>query len=283
MLINISLLYKFKRDYMFRVIKLCLLLILILFCAKSTTFGQSVYNWDNKKDGRVLAASAVFWGGSRYLVAVANDVSVEQINALDKNNIWSFDRSAVDNLSPSTRGISDIFLYSSVSLPFLHYLNPTCRKEGFAITGMTLQAFFITDGITNFFKVSTRRLRPYTYNPNVSIDEKLKTEAKFSFISGHTSNTALFSVMSAKIYADIFPNSKLKPYIWTAALLIPSATGYFRYRSGRHFPTDVMGGFIVGASIGYLIPHLHKISTEELSFELLPVPNGMLLACHKMF
>jgi len=52
--------------------------------------------------------------------------------------------------------------------------------------------------------------------------------------------------------------SRWKPIVWTAAATIPAITGYLRVRGGRHFPTDVIGGYIVGAAVGCLVPHLHR-------------------------
>ena len=35
-------------------------------------------------------------------------------------------------------------------------------------------------------------------------------------------------------------------------------TAYLRVRAGKHFLTDVIAGYAVGATIGILVPHLHR-------------------------
>ncbi|MBN8679589.1 MAG: hypothetical protein J0M29_15270 [Chitinophagales bacterium] len=42
------------------------------------------------------------------------------------------------------------------------------------------------------------------------------------------------------------------------ASAIPAITGFLRMRAGQHFFTDVAVGYSIGATIGYLIPVLHR-------------------------
>ena len=70
----------------------------------------------------------------------------------------------------------------------------------------------------------------------------------------------------AKVYCDYHPelgNKKL--LIYSIAVLPPAFTGYFRYKGMKHFPTDVLTGFAVGAGTGLLIPHLHKKKNANLT------------------
>ena len=78
------------------------------------------------------------------------------------------------------------------------------------------------------------------------------------FFSGHTSSSAYFSFFTAKVFADTHPNSKWKPVVWGSAIALPAMTGYLRYKAGKHFPTDVIVGYGVGAAFGILIPELYK-------------------------
>jgi len=74
---------------------------------------------------------------------------------------------------------------------------------------------------------------------------------------------------AAKVFSDYHPNSKLRPYLWTAAALATGTTGYLRYRSGRHFPSDILVGAAVGTLSGILVPQFHKvkfIKNENVKF-----------------
>ena len=76
----------------------------------------------------------------------------------------------------------------------------------------------------------------------------------------HTSLSAAGSFFAARVFSDYYPDSKWKPVVWGAAVAIPAVTGYLRVRGGRHFPTDVIAGYAVGALAGWGVPALHKRS-----------------------
>jgi membrane-associated phospholipid phosphatase len=56
----------------------------------------------------------------------------------------------------------------------------------------------------------------------------------------------------------------LKPYIWGVAAAIPASVGYMRIKAGKHFLTDNLIGYGVGAAAGILIPELHKKANKNL-------------------
>lgn len=62
-------------------------------------------------------------------------------------------------------------------------------------------------------------------------------------------------------------------------MLSAAFVGYERVCSGEHFPTDVLAGALVGASIGVLVPHLHRHTPESppVWVGLAPVRGGAAL------
>lgn len=250
---------------------------MLSICIHAQDHTNHVYKWDPVKDPAIMAGGILTWGTGKYLKSNSEKISMEDLQFRNPQNIWLFDRSTADNYSESADQISDILLYSTMALPFVHYSGKVCRDQGLIIGAMALETFFITDGITNITKALIKRYRPYTYNQELPVEEKLSSSARYSFVSGHTSNTAAFGFFTAKVYSDLYPDSKWKPLIWTIGAGVPAATAYLRYKAGKHFPTDVIAGYALGASIGYLIPHLHKINNEERSIHLAPSSGGIVL------
>lgn len=70
--------------------------------------------------------------------------------------------------------------------------------------------------------------------------------------------TAANTFFFAEIFSEYYPESKWKPVVWGGAIAIPAVTGYLRVRGGRHYPTDVIAGYALGAAVGYFIPKLHE-------------------------
>jgi membrane-associated phospholipid phosphatase len=72
--------------------------------------------------------------------------------------------------------------------------------------------------------------------------------------------------------SDYHPDMKTeyKIGLWTFAAAVPFATAYLRVSAGKHFPTDVMTGYAVGAAIGWLVPHLHKKKKLPEGMSIMP-------------
>jgi membrane-associated phospholipid phosphatase len=244
---------------------------------------EHIYNWNWNKDGLVLATSVGAWGISNFLKSSADKIQASDIDMLNASNIWGFDIGAIDNYNLSAGKSSDYLLFGTFFMPLTHYFGHRCREQKFAIAGMMIESFFVADGIVNVLKATTKRFRPFIYNPDIPIEEKLNNQSRYSFVSGHTSNTAMIGFFSAKVFSDLYPDSKWKPFIWGAAITVPALTGYMRYKAGKHFPTDIIGGYLIGASVGYLVPHFHKISGENMHVNILPTQGGMMLALNKTF
>ncbi|MEM9547410.1 MAG: phosphatase PAP2 family protein [Bacteroidota bacterium] len=183
--------------------------------------------------------------------------TIERLSELDENDLWSLDRSAIYNNSQTAQNWSDVILYSSMTLPFLVYADMKCRAEGWKIGLMGLQTFLITNGITTITKSAFQRYRPFTYNPDVSLEKKQSTRSTLSFFSGHTSVTTSLSFFASKVITDLRPGSKNNWIVWTVGATTPALMGYLRYEAGKHFLTDVITGYAVGAIVGYMVPAMH--------------------------
>lgn len=184
--------------------------------------------------------------------------SEEEIRALDDDDLWEIDESATENWSTQASITSDYFLYGAEFAPLGLMASKHIRKEVPTIGLMYIQTLLLTSGLTDFTKSIALRPRPFVFNENAPFNKKIGHEARASFFSGHTSVSAASCFFAATVYADYHPNSPLKPYVWALAVTIPAATGYFRYKAGKHYPTDVMAGYAVGAFTGWLIPRIHR-------------------------
>ncbi|MEM6964761.1 MAG: phosphatase PAP2 family protein [Bacteroidota bacterium] len=237
----------------------------MIFCL---TFGlataQSPYQLDKKKEIIIYGAASTLLGTSIALEYTAvSPFSESQISNLDRTNINAFDRRATNYLSSSAAEASDYLKYVSYPLPLFFAFHKNSRKDVKKILILYGETLFLTSGTTGIAKRLVRRTRPLIYNENVLLERKLNKDAKYSFFSGHTSVTTANFIFAAKVFSDYFPESKWKPIVWSGAILGSVSTGYFRVRGGRHFPTDVIAGFLVGGAFGYFVPHFHKVKSSK--------------------
>lgn len=235
---------------------------------------ESPYKCTKKKDAIIYSIGSTGLGVGYYLHTKAPVLNVEQIELLDKNLINRFDRIATTYSSMKAKKASDVFFYGALAMPSLFAFSKKMRKDAKSISLMYGETLFLTVGITAITKKSVLRVRPYAYNPDFDISTKLEKNASFSFFSGHASVVAASSFFTAKVFADYHPDSKWKPVVWGAAATIPAITGYLRVRAGKHFPTDVITGYAVGAMIGILIPQIHKRKKRNENVQLSVNPMG---------
>ena len=123
---------------------------------------------------------------------------------------------------------------------------------------MAGESVLISSGLTDLVKELVHRPRPFVFNPDAPDAMKQESEAYVSFWSGHTANTAALTFTCANILqrSDVSPTTRTIG--WIGAALIPAVVGYLRVEAGRHFPTDVLMGYAVGALVGFAVPYFHR-------------------------
>ncbi|MCP4120140.1 MAG: phosphatase PAP2 family protein [Bacteroidetes bacterium] len=224
---------------------------------------QGLYQLSLKKDlplaisGTGLAMAYLFYH---------KDQSVDEdfILGLNADDINRFDRSATRNYSPAADKASDAIMNVSLVAPAFLMIDPKIRKDWKEISVITTETFIIGIGLTGITKKLVNRARPLAYNESLSIDDRIENGTLNSFMSGHTAATAMSTFMMATMIVHYHPDTRWKPLIWTLASGIPATTGMLRYKAGKHYFTDVLAGYTVGALTGYLIPTIHKkISTKR--------------------
>ena len=115
---------------------------------------------------------------------------------------------------------------------------PKTRKAGIIVAAALLVDLILCNLI---LKNLVARVRPYDVNTAIAI--LIKKPLDFSFPSGHTA--ASFAAMTALFLA------KMKK-AWTAALILAVLIAFSRLYFYVHYPTDVLGGIVVGILSGVL-------------------------------
>lgn len=189
--------------------------------------------------------------------------------------IPAFDRAATRNSSESARKASDLTVDLSSGLPFLLLAGKKTRRDAGKLGILFAETMAINYGLTNIIKATSRRPRPYVFDENLDPATIIRSNDRASFLSGHTSVSTTGGFFFARVFADYYPDSKLKPVVWVLGAGLPALTGYLRFRAGQHYPTDIIAGYALGATIGYLVPTLHKKPLMKGRLTLAPAGTGL--------
>lgn len=243
--------------------RLPIFVLLLLITALSTQAQHRLPFFDNpnspyaiswKADAFLAPLGAGLFGTSLILdrnkpSIVPGTYQIADINGLDRKFISAYKK------TPAT--VSDVFMFSSVALPGLLLIDRNiCKDKSYYI--MYAEVLMVNGSITFFTKTLSNRARPYAYYAGTDPTLLSGKEPLRSFFSGHTSFTAASLFFMAKVYHDYHRHSPWRYVIWSGAAVTPAITGLLRVRAGKHFPTDVATGYIVGAATGYLVPLIHQ-------------------------
>ena len=220
---------------------------------------QDVYNISWANESKWIGASTAGIGISIPIGKKIKPLTSFQIENLDSLSINKFDRISTTIYNRKAQKSSDIILKGPIfALPFSTYIDRNAFDEKEKIATLYLETNLVAYSLTALTKVLSKRTRPYAYNGRLEDGIKMKRDTRMSFFSGHTSMTAANSFLTAKILADTNPHSNWVPVYWISAATIPAVMGYLRVKGGKHFPTDVIVGYVVGALAGILVPAFHK-------------------------
>ncbi len=253
-----------------------------LFALNATTvYGQSSspYKTSFKVDGPITAVAVGLNGYGLYRITDKDGMSEAQVLAMDKNDVNKFDRPYAGNYDLDAKNLSDFGFYGSFALPLTLLFNEDVRSNAGQTAVLYVETMAITGALFTMANGFTERRRPLAYGEfdangqaieGAPMDERIRKNAKNSFFAGHTAATAGASFFFAKVFHDYNPDSPWKPVVWGAAAALPAGVGYLRLKAGKHFLSDNIIGYVVGAGAGILVPQLHKKgNTSGLS--LVPV------------
>jgi membrane-associated phospholipid phosphatase len=236
---------------------------------------QPVYKLKPAADIPVFAVTAG-WSAYAFTKIYSKDTStLVKILSLDVNDINGFDRWAVRPYSESIGKTSNYIFYGAIPLPLLFLIGKETRNDFFKLSFLYLEAMSITGLLYTGSTYFTNRYRPYAYSEETPMSWRTRGGAKNSFYAGHVALVATSTFFMAKVYADYYPESKIK---WLMYGLAGTATGtiaYLRHRGGFHFPSDILLGITQGTLTGILVPHFHKNKLiKDPNLSLMPYING---------
>ncbi len=153
-------------------------------------------------------------------------------------NNWSANHTAFAVFS----FFADKLVYIMVLLLIAYWFAGKPREKARAAIITAAAAFIISRGIlAELIRHIWTRNRPFVAHTVANVYDRVSGEA--SFPSGHAS--AMFAIALA-VY---FYNKKWGT--WLLALSV--VTGFSRVVVGEHYPSDIIGGTILGLAVAYLV------------------------------
>lgn len=176
-----------------------------------------------------------------FIFLVSSEISFGQ-NA-DINLLRNINLNRSKNLDKSFIAITNSTYPVSLAIPIIMFGTGYLKKDSL-LTAKGLQigaAIVVSAAITEGLKLSINRTRPFITYPYL---QKAGQGDGSSFPSGHVS----IAFATATSVSLLYP----KWYVIVPSYLWAGTIAYSRMDLGVHYPSDVLGGVIVGAGSSYL-------------------------------
>jgi membrane-associated phospholipid phosphatase len=181
--------------------------------------------------------------------------------------LGAWDRRARRNFSESAAKGSDQALVLSVALPVAIQMSDgfdTALGNAALIYGEAQAANIL---LNSAVKLAFGRPRPYTHSSEPGVQEFTKEQgpdAYASFYSGHSSLSHTAAMTGSILYAMRTDELVARHVVWGLEFALAGVTAQLRVRAGRHYPSDIWTGALVGAGIGFAVPALHGVELERI-------------------
>lgn len=231
-----------------------------------TANAQDTFRWDWDTDLPVtVAAGATF--GALYTQVEPNLTPFGQIATrvgIDDTGLTKTDERAA--------AASDVLLYGGLGAAAVAAAVDGVADDESAGTRLLLlsEAFAVNGAITETLKLAVRRPRPYTAFEGADAELLAEVDSEMSFPSGHTSFTAAAAFTTARMYHLSGATPAEAALGYGAATALTATVGTLRVTAGRHHPSDVVTGALIGAAVGWVVPSMHRAPVQ-----VVPAPGGV--------
>ena len=254
------------------------LLTALLLCLSLAGFGQwtpdSPYHLSPVRE-LIIGGGGV---GSR-LLGHHLRIRTPEIRLIDLRlgTVPFYDRLTKPRKAQWASAASDVTVDVSLLLPAVLLAGQRSRHDFGKVAVLFSETMLLNQGMTDLIKGTFHRPRPYLYDTALNPQLLVTDKDRVAFVSGHTSTAAASCFFLGRVFADYYPESPLRTFVWAAAATFPVATAYLRIRAGQHYPSDVVAGYLLGALIGYGVPALHRNPARPRRLELTAGHGGLRL------
>lgn len=210
------------------------------------------------RHGAFLAGGVGAYLLSRALDEPAEPLSHEALRELDADRVNGIDRPATTRYDVTLQNRSRSLARAAFALPALLLLEPRSWADLPLLAAMYGETLLLSTSLPSLSHRIVDRAPPWAYNEELSDDLRGEPHPDGVFIAGRTAASFSSAVFLATVVADYRPDSVLRYGVWAGALLAAGGIAYLEFESGRHYPSDLIGGALVGGVIGSAIPRAHR-------------------------
>ena len=250
-------------------LSLCILYALITMLSIHSK-AKTTHQWKSHVDVPLLTTTVLFGFYSQYQFRTLEPTNLSQLN---KQDVPIYDRWAISQYSSTASTLSDALLVGALAPLYLgwKYSQEQQQSKQFWLdVFMYSETLLLSSSLNLWIRSLGSRPRPLVYNSSAPLEKRQKSESSSSFYSGHTSGAFATAVFTSTLFMERYPHSTWIPWVWGGSLGLASTMATLRISGGKHYPSDVLVGALVGSLFGYSIPWLHRVPNKKKRYSLFP-------------
>lgn len=176
----------------------------------------------------------------------------------DKNDLLFIDRPFAGRYDTTWSTFSDYAAVGVGVAPALLLGLDGGPLDGLNDAVVIYESGLLASALSSLSTLSTERPRPFVYGNRAPKAVRYGADGALSYFSGHTSFAFAMALSTFWTLRRRHPHSSYPWFALGGGLTLATTIGTARVLAGKHFPTDVFAGALVGASVGTLVPFLHS-------------------------
>jgi membrane-associated phospholipid phosphatase len=172
----------------------------------------------------------------------------------DPASVWSLDRVGIRSHSSAAGTASNVLLIGEGGVAFLAALDGADGPAARGRLAVLADAGAWSAAASSWFKALAHRSRPVLYTSGAAAVAGDR-DSRESFPSGHA--TVAFAIAAS--YAALARRDHAPHATRNTVFLFAGATAVsvLRVAAGRHFPTDILAGAVLGTGVGLVVARWH--------------------------
>jgi membrane-associated phospholipid phosphatase len=176
----------------------------------------------------------------------------------DSADLNALDRLTAGRWDPRWTNVSNIGVAFVVAAPAIYLIAEEGSLNALNDAVVIGESALLASSVATIMTVAAGRPRPFLYGDKAPIEDRNSVDASMSFISSHTAISFAVSTSTWMTFRRLHPDSSAHWAVLAIGDAAAAVVGLARMLAGRHFPTDVLSGAIVGTSVGVLVPAMHR-------------------------
>ena len=152
--------------------------------------------------------------------------------------------------------------YGIIAADSLLTSGDTKARDMVTDSAVVLEAFLISNVAVITLKHAMRRPRPSQYTDAAPEEYFGSLEHQLSFPSGHAAAVSSAMTATTMTYWLRHPDSPARWVLAGSSLGLTVVTALGRVQAGKHFPSDVFTGAVIGTTTGLAVPWVHRAESE---------------------